>query len=248
MNNATLLVNHAGTISFPANISGSGTLAQAGPGQLILTGANSYTGNTIISGGTLALVAANALPTNATLTLQGTASTVFDLAGFSQQLNALTVGGGDSSSQVIYNSSLYSQSILSIAGDTSFGGVLSDAGSKAGTLGLEVTAGNVQLSGPNTYNGGTTVDSGGTLQVNDGGTVGTSAVGNIITNNGTLIFNHSNSITPGVIIQGSEHSSSRADARAQQGRDLFRQRSRLRRNDSVGHRGHNRCASGRIRR
>ncbi|MDQ0350195.1 autotransporter-associated beta strand protein, partial [Ancylobacter vacuolatus] len=61
-------------------------------------------------------------------------------------------------------------------------------------------AGTLILSGSNTYQGGTTI-SAGTLQVGDGGTTG--AVAGNITNNGTLAFNRSNSLTYAGVISGS---------------------------------------------
>jgi autotransporter-associated beta strand protein len=53
VDNAALVFNRSDNISFGGVISGSGSLAQAGPGMLTLTGANTYTGGTTISGGTL---------------------------------------------------------------------------------------------------------------------------------------------------------------------------------------------------
>ena len=52
-------------------LTGSGTLYQLGSGSLTLTAANSYTGGTTISGGTLALGIANALPSSGTVNVNG---------------------------------------------------------------------------------------------------------------------------------------------------------------------------------
>ncbi len=54
-NNATLSFNRSDTITVGNAISGSGSLAQIGPGKTILTGSNSYNGTTTISAGTLSL-------------------------------------------------------------------------------------------------------------------------------------------------------------------------------------------------
>jgi fibronectin-binding autotransporter adhesin len=70
---------------------------------------------------------------------------------------------------------------LTFAGNISGTGTLTKSG--AGTL---------TLTGVNTYSGGTTI-SAGTLQVGNGGTTG-SIAGNV-TDNATLVFNRSNSIT-----------------------------------------------------
>jgi autotransporter-associated beta strand protein len=89
-------------------------------------------------------------------------------------------------------------------GNSTFGGVIQNTVPGFGntpTLNLKKTGtGLFVLTGPNTYVSGTTV-SGGTLQVGNGGTTGslsnsTTSV-NTITNNATLAFNRSDTITQG---------------------------------------------------
>jgi autotransporter-associated beta strand protein len=53
IDNATLAFNHSNTVTFGGAISGSGALQQMGPGTLVLTGTESYTGATTVNGGTL---------------------------------------------------------------------------------------------------------------------------------------------------------------------------------------------------
>lgn len=60
-NNGTLLFAHANNLAVPGMISGSGNLLQSGSGVLTLGGANSYSGGTLISGGTLQLAAFNTI-------------------------------------------------------------------------------------------------------------------------------------------------------------------------------------------
>jgi autotransporter-associated beta strand protein len=55
INNGMLVFNRAGTLTVANAISGSGGLVQNGPGNLILTGDNTYTGVTQINGGTLSV-------------------------------------------------------------------------------------------------------------------------------------------------------------------------------------------------
>jgi fibronectin-binding autotransporter adhesin len=55
LDNSNLAFNRSDVITFSGNVSGTGTLSQLGPGTLILTGANSYSGGTIIRGGTLSV-------------------------------------------------------------------------------------------------------------------------------------------------------------------------------------------------
>ena len=53
LDNASLVFNHADSVTFPQIISGSGSLTQMGTGILSLTGNNTYSGGTTISAGTL---------------------------------------------------------------------------------------------------------------------------------------------------------------------------------------------------
>jgi len=57
-------------------------------------------------------------------------------------------------------------------------------------------AGTLVLNAANTYTGATTI-SGGTLQIGAGGTTGSLATSSAITDNGTLIFNRTNTVTQG---------------------------------------------------
>ena len=57
LDSATLVFNHNDSLTYSGSIAGTGQLVQQGTGstQLILTGANSYSGSTTISAGTLAI-------------------------------------------------------------------------------------------------------------------------------------------------------------------------------------------------
>ena len=52
-------------------ISGAGSLTQSGPGMLTLSGSNSFTGNTVLAGGTTLLNSANALGSTGTISFTG---------------------------------------------------------------------------------------------------------------------------------------------------------------------------------
>ena len=54
-NRGRIVADFTDTLTLAAHISGSGTLSKAGSGTLILSGSNSYTGGTTITGGTLQL-------------------------------------------------------------------------------------------------------------------------------------------------------------------------------------------------
>lgn len=55
VNNAALVFNRSDSLTVSNDISGTGTLLQAGSGTTTLTGAHAYTGGTRVSGGTLAI-------------------------------------------------------------------------------------------------------------------------------------------------------------------------------------------------
>jgi autotransporter-associated beta strand protein len=83
VDNALLTFNESSTIKVASPISGVGSLWQMGPGMLILSGTNSYSGDTIVSGGTLVALNSMAL-SGGGLIVGADAATVFgdaDLPG-----------------------------------------------------------------------------------------------------------------------------------------------------------------------
>jgi fibronectin-binding autotransporter adhesin len=133
----------SGTVS--AVLAGSGALTMQGPGTLLLSGANTYTGNTNVSSGTLELANSNALQ-NSTLNITGGALNF-------GSLSSATLGGL-SGNQNISLAGI----ALSVGGDganTTYSGNLSGGGalSKNG-------ADTLTLTGNNTYTGGTTINAG----------------------------------------------------------------------------------------
>ena len=79
------------------------------------------------------------------------------------------------------------------------GGVLNIAGPLSGSHTLSVSGGGVlMLSGSNTYTGTTTI-SAGSLQIGNGGSLWATS---LITDNGTLVFNRSNTVTQGTDFGG----------------------------------------------
>ena len=68
--NATIQIDTAATVTFSGVISGTGNLTKGSGGEMILAGANTYSGSTIISAGTLILDSDYTVPASRTLELQ----------------------------------------------------------------------------------------------------------------------------------------------------------------------------------
>jgi len=207
-NNGILTFNRSnnvaqGTDFTSTAIGGSGSLVQSGTGNLTLSSANTYSGGTTLNSGTLVLNNSTAIGTGALSinggTLNNTSGTSITLSSNNTQnwnanfaftgTNDLNLGTG---AVALGNSA--SRTITLTSGNLTVGGVISGASSltKAG-------AGTLRLTGSNSYSGGTTI-SAGILEIAGSGTL--NAAGNIV-NNGTLLWNSSNSPTFSGIISGS---------------------------------------------
>jgi autotransporter-associated beta strand protein len=68
-----------GSIGLFGILSGSGGLEKAGPGTLILSGSDSYTGGTYVNSGTLIVAAGSGLPDGTSLAVGAGATLIFDL-------------------------------------------------------------------------------------------------------------------------------------------------------------------------
>ncbi len=168
------------TFSGSGSIGGSTALMMNGPGVLTVATSNNYTGGTFINGGTLKVGNANALPSGATagnVVLSGTGG-VLDLNGTPLTfINGLS-GGGAAFGQVI-NSGAGTAALSLVNGGAAatFSGTIADNNGSGGQVALIMSgAGGLQnLSGSNSYSGGTTV-SAGTLQVGSASALGTGAL------------------------------------------------------------------------
>jgi fibronectin-binding autotransporter adhesin len=160
-------------------VSGNAQLVKSDLGKLVLTGANTYTGGTLVRGGTLSI---------------SSDANLGDAAG------ALALDGGTLET----TSDFTSQRAVDLQGAGTF---LTDAGTNltlAGTVGgagslVKDGAGSLLLTSDVAPMGGTTIAA-GTLQVGDGGTTG-SLAGDVV-DNGTLAFDRSDSVTFGGAISG----------------------------------------------
>ncbi|WP_247880836.1 autotransporter outer membrane beta-barrel domain-containing protein [Brucella intermedia] len=168
-NKGTLAFNRSDAILFGSLISGTGNVSQRGGGTTVLTGNNTYSGGTILDGGTLSVSresnlgdTAGALSFNGgTLQITGT-----DFQSTGRTINWGSEGGGFDIAAA--------GNVFTVGQNLGAGGALTKLG--AGTL---------VLSGTNTYKGGTTV-SDGILQLGDGTTDG-SILGNIVLGGGDLV-------------------------------------------------------------
>ncbi len=167
-----------GVITVSQPISGSGSLTKAGAGTLVLVAANTHTGTTSVAAGTLRIADPLALQystvnlAGGTLDLNGLSASLGGLAGsgtLDLEGTVLTLGGSN-------ENSTFAGNIVSTSGVASV--------EKIGT-------GTINLTGTNTYTGGTVLRDGGlgiTTDANIGGS--TSAItfaGGLLRINGTSL-------------------------------------------------------------
>ena len=158
-------------------LGGAGSLTKAGAGELILSGAKTYTGNTVVGGGTLTTAGADVLSdstavkieSGATLKLGGNetvaaVASTSTAATLSLQGNSLTVGGTG-------------LSFTNAALTTGTGGVV-----KNGTGLIYLNNAN------NTYSGGFTLNN-GEVQFTASGNAGSGGVTNSVFGSGTVTLN-----------------------------------------------------------
>jgi autotransporter-associated beta strand protein len=147
-------------------------ITKTGAGVLALGGANTYTGPTTLSAGTIQLQHQAALQ-NSTLALSGTGGVVFDavVAG-----NAFALGGlsaASASAGLSLQNSAANAIALTVGGNnasTAYAGLLTGAGSL-----VKTGSGTLSLGGANTYAGTTSVVA-GSLLVNGNQSVAAGAV------------------------------------------------------------------------
>jgi autotransporter-associated beta strand protein len=202
--------------SVSAILAGAVPLNKTTAGTVTLSGANTYTGLTTVSAGTLAYGASNVIGTGA-VTVSATG--ILDLgANQSDSVGTVILSGNGAQINGTGTSTLTSTATFDMR-NGSVSAIL------AGAVPLnKTTSGTVTLSGANTYTGETTIsgnsngtlvingdNSGatgaititlGTLQLGSGGTTGKLSTSSAIVNNATLRINRSDAVAQGTDFSG----------------------------------------------
>jgi autotransporter-associated beta strand protein len=208
LSSGTLSINtpYASTIS--GTLSGSGSLTKLGAGTLTITNNNSdYSGETRLEGGVLEIGHNSALG-NGTIAFRAANST-FRSTDATDRTLSNAIGAFTGSNGTVYTFGSVGTGNLSFSGTgstslgttgrvinvlntvTSFGQNFTSTGSITKT-----GDGTMILTGASTYSGATTINA-GTLQIGNGGTIGSLNATSTITNNATLVFNRSDALTQG---------------------------------------------------
>ena len=162
VNKSAVLFDRSDSSTYANIISSTGTVEQAGTGNLTLSGNNTYTGTTTVSAGTLTLASNTALG-------NASAGTTVDLGATLALTNNITIA-----SEAVTNNG----TLTNTSGINTYGGVIS------GTGVVTTASGNLTLSNTNTYSGDTTVGSGSTLTLSADDALGTGST--TVASGGTL--------------------------------------------------------------
>lgn len=175
----------SGTLTYNGLITGSGNLAKSGSGTLALGASNTgYTGATSITAGTLQTNIANAILNTSSLTLSNVSGVSFNLNNTNQTIGTLS-GGGTTGGNISLGSGTLTINQLALG---------TFAGNITGTGGLTLSGSStnvLNLSGTNTYSGGTTVTA-GTLSATGANLPNTGAI--TVGASGTLTLNASTTV------------------------------------------------------
>jgi fibronectin-binding autotransporter adhesin len=193
-------------------------------GTLTLTGSNTYTGGTVVSGGVLSIstlanggmasgigastnAASNLVLDGATLSYTGAATSTDRLFSVSTSGGTLDASGTGAvnftnTGSIGFNSQTGARNFTLSGTNTGANTFATVIGNNGGSTSLiKSGSGTWVLTGANSYTG-TTAFNGGVLQVGNGGTVGNLGSG-LVSGFGSLVFNRSDSVTVANAISGS---------------------------------------------
>lgn len=193
LGSGTLTVNQAADGTYAGIISGTGGLTKAGSGTVVLSGANTYSGNTQVNAGTLLVSNDNGLGIAGSNTQVAAGATLalsnVNINNETVQLNGVGVSSGGAlrgigTSTFNGHVDLVSTSNIGVAGN----GVLTLGGGIGGAGGYtKVDTGTLIILGPSTYNGQTAVAN-GTLSLDAANAIPTTS-GLSLANNTTVNLN-----------------------------------------------------------
>jgi autotransporter-associated beta strand protein len=172
-----LTVGNATPTTYAGIISETGGITKQGAGTLTLTGANTYTGSTIINAGTLSIsTIANGL-TNSNIGASSNTAANLVLGG-----GTLQYTGANASTDRAFTLMAATTSTIDVSANT-----LTISGAAASTSGalVKAGAGTLILSGANAYTGTTAINA-GVLNVQNNTALGTVANGTTVSNGAAL--------------------------------------------------------------
>ncbi len=201
--------NNPNNITLTAPLSGTGSLLDTGGGTLTLGGANTYSGNTIINGGTLALSAGATITTPRIFIASGTIFDVSQATGFTLNAGQTLSGSGTVNGAVTAAAtSVIFPGSNSVTGTLTFNNGLTENGSVNNEFNLASNpngpgndfmsvSGGLNLSGVNTVIINGALQNGGVYPlINYHGSL-TGDISNLVASGATGIF--SNSVSSSII-------------------------------------------------
>ena len=188
-----IFTNNTGITAIGATIAdaaaGATGLTKSGPGNLTLSGTNSYTGSTIISAGSLTSSLGAALSSTPSVSIGSGAALTVSYGGPSSYTNPEIT--------TLLAKTTFADATSGFGFDTTdaTGGTANYAGGFSGGTGLAKSGtGTLVLTGANSHTGTTSVF-GGTLQVANTGSLGGTTLGTVVSNGATVALSGGITIT-----------------------------------------------------